>query len=39
MMNWQPLGGLPIPRPPLLLYKRKSEIELLFLARKGRRDA
>lgn len=35
--SWQPLGGLPIKRPPLLLFKNKSQVERLFLARKGKR--
>lgn len=36
--SWQPLGGLPIKRPPLFLYKSKSQVERLFLARKGKQD-
>lgn len=39
MISWVPLGGIPIPRPPLLLYKSKAEVMRLFLARKGKRDA
>lgn len=39
MISWVPLGGIPIRRPPLLLYKRRAEVMRLFLARKGKRDA
>jgi hypothetical protein len=39
LISWQPLGGLPLCRPPLLLYKRKSQIVRLFRARKGKHDA
>jgi hypothetical protein len=36
MISWAPLGGIPICRPPLLLYKSKAEVARLFLARKGK---
>jgi hypothetical protein len=38
LMSWQPLGGLPLPRPPLLLQRRRTQIERLFRARKGNHD-
>ncbi len=39
MISWVPLGGIPIHRPPLLVYKSRVEVARLFLARKGKRDA
>jgi hypothetical protein len=36
---WQPLGGLPIGRPPLVLFKNRSQIEELFLTRKGKQGS
>jgi hypothetical protein len=35
---WQPLGGLPMSRPPLFVYKSGKQVERLFVARKGRQD-
>lgn len=37
-ITWQPLGGLPVPRPPLLLYRNQTQIKSLFRARKGNQD-
>jgi len=39
LMSCQPLGGLPIPRPPLLLHRSEAQMKRLFLARKGRDQA
>jgi hypothetical protein len=38
LISWQPLGGFPLCRPPLLLYKSKGQIMRLFRARKGKHD-
>jgi hypothetical protein len=36
--RWRPLGGLPLPRWPLLLYSSKAQMGRLTLALKGHRD-
>jgi hypothetical protein len=38
LISWQPLGGLPINRLPVLIYQNKVEIEHLFRARKGKHE-
>jgi hypothetical protein len=38
LMGWQPSGGLPLPRLPLMFYRSRMQMEHLFNARKGDRD-
>lgn len=35
VMDWQPLGGLSIRRPPLLLRRSREQIEALYRARRS----
>jgi hypothetical protein len=39
LLSWQPLGGLSIPRLPVMLRKSRKQIEQLFRARKSKYDS